>query len=70
MFDVLHRAYGLDSVPGTEVDVRIRLPVFAGERLEASAELVSREGGVLEHTVHVRGPHGDAIVGSARVPAK
>lgn len=70
VFDLLYRTYGFDSVVGTDVDVRIRLPVFAGDRIEAVAELVSRDGGRLEHRVHCRGPHGDVIVGRATVPEK
>jgi acyl dehydratase len=69
LFDLLYREYGMGSLVGTELDVRIRLPVFAGDRVEASAELVSREGGRLRHRVRCRGPHGDVIVGSASVPA-
>ncbi len=72
LFDLLYRSYGMESVVGTELDVRIRLPVFAGERVEAAAELLSREGlgGRLEHAVRCRTPHGDAIVGRAWVPAR
>lgn len=70
LFDLLHQAYGPDSLVGTELDVRIRLPVFAGERIEATADLVSREGGRLEHAVRTRVERGDAIVGRAWVPAR
>ena len=60
----------MDAVVGTELDVRIRLPVFAGDRIEASADLVAREGGRLEHVVRSRVERGDAIVGRASVPAR
>jgi acyl dehydratase len=70
VFDLLYRTYGIDSVVGTELNARIRLPVFAGDSIETSADVVSREGSRVEHTVRCRGPHGDVIVGSARVPAK
>ena len=71
LFDLLYRTYGMGSVVGTELDVRIRLPVFAGDRVEALAERLSREGpgGSLEHTVRCRTDRGDAIVGRAWVPA-
>jgi acyl dehydratase len=70
IFDLLYRSYGMDAVVGTELDVRIRLPVFAGDRVEASADLVSRQGGRLEHVVRSRVERGDAIVGRASVPAR
>jgi len=72
LFDLLYRSYGMESVVGSELDVRIRLPVFAGDRVEASADLLSREGpgGRLEHAVRCRTERGDAIVGRAWVRAR
>jgi acyl dehydratase len=72
LFDLLYRSYGMDAVAGTEVDVRIRLPVFAGDRVEAWADLLSQEepGQRLEHTVRCSVERGDAIVGRASVPAR
>jgi acyl dehydratase len=70
LFDLLYRTYGMGSVVGTELDVRIRLPVVAGDQVEASADLVSREGGRLEHVVRSLVERGDAFVGRAWVPAK
>jgi len=67
LFDLLYREYGVESLAGTELDVRIRLPVFAGDRIEASAELVARGDGGMRHRVRCRGPHGDVIAGTARV---
>jgi acyl dehydratase len=71
LFDLLRQSYGMGSVIGTELDVRIRLPVFAGDRIEAFAERISREGtdGRLEHRVRCRVARGDAIVGRAWIPA-
>jgi acyl dehydratase len=69
IFDLLYRTYGMGSVVGTELDVRIRLPVVAGDHIEAFADLVSREGGRLEHVVRSHVERGDAIVGRAWVPA-
>jgi acyl dehydratase len=72
LFDLLYRSYGMQAVVGSELDVRIRLPVFAGDRVEAAADLLSREGlaGRLEHAVRCRTERGDAIVGRAWVPAR
>jgi acyl dehydratase len=67
LFDLLHREYGRHSLVGTELDVRIRLPVFAGDRVEALAQLTGRSGGRLHHRVRCRGPRGDVIVGTASV---
>lgn len=68
LFDLLYREYGAGALVGSELDVRIRLPVFAGDRVEALAELVSRDAGRLHHRVRCRGPRGDVIVGTASVP--
>jgi acyl dehydratase len=70
LFDLLYQSYGMDAVVGTELDVRIRLPVFAGDRVEASADLIAREGGRLEHVVRSRVERGDAIVGRASVSSR
>jgi acyl dehydratase len=67
VFDLLARSYGLASLEGSELDVRIRQPVFAGDRLETTADVLAREGGRVEHAVRVRGPRGDVIAGTARV---
>jgi len=70
VFDLLYRTYGIDSVVGTSLDTRIRLPVFAGDRIETRADVLLRQASWTQHTVRCTGPHGDVIVGSARVPAK
>lgn len=67
VFDLLHQTYGDESRVGTSIDVRIRLPVFAGDRLETTADVLSRDGGRVEHAVRVAGPRGDAILGRASV---
>jgi acyl dehydratase len=69
VFDLLHRTYGDASRVGTSLDVRIRLPVFAGDRLETTADVLSRDGCRAEHAIRIAGPHGDAIVGRASVPS-
>jgi acyl dehydratase len=70
VFDLLYRTYGIDAVPGTTIDVRIRLPVFAGDRIETEADLLSREKPLLLHAVRCRVARGDAIAGRAWVPAR
>jgi acyl dehydratase len=72
VFDLIYRTYGMGSVVGTELDVRIRLPVFAGDRIETSADRLSREGpgGSLEHAVRCRVDRGDAIVGRGWVAVR
>jgi acyl dehydratase len=67
VFDLLHQSYGDASRVGTSIDVRIRLPVFAGNRLETTAEVLSRDAGRIEHAVRIAGPLGDVIVGRASV---
>jgi acyl dehydratase len=71
LFDLLYRRYGVEAMAGLVLDVRIRLPVFAGDRVEASAERLSGDEGrePLEHTLRCRLERGDAIVGRATVPA-
>lgn len=70
VFDLLHRCYGPESLLGTELDVRIRTPVFAGDRIETTAEVIARKAGRIEHRVRCRGPNGDAIAGRASVAEK
>jgi acyl dehydratase len=70
VFDLLHRTYGMGSVVGTDLDVRIRVPVFAGDRVETTADVISRDAGRIEHAVCCRTPLGDALVGRAAVPEK
>lgn len=70
VFDLLYRTYGLDCVVGTDLDVRIRVPVFAGDRVETRAEVISHDVGRIEHLVRCTTPLGDAIVGRASVPEK
>ena len=71
LFDLLYRRYGMDAVVGTELDVRIRLPVFPGDRVEAVAKRISDSApdGRLAHLVRCRVERGDAIAGRAWVPA-
>jgi acyl dehydratase len=67
VFDLLYRGYGAGSLVGTELDVRIRLPVFAGDVVETSADVLGTEAGRVRHAVRCRTARGDAIVGEASV---
>lgn len=44
VFEMLHREYGFQSVPGTVLDVRIRAPVFAGDTVTARGRVTAVEG--------------------------
>jgi acyl dehydratase len=70
VFDLLHRHYGSESLVGVELDVRIRTPVFAGDRIETTADVIGREGSRIQHRVRCSGPNGDAIIGRASVAEK
>lgn len=67
VFDMLQRRYGPAAVPGMVVDVRIRLPVFAGDSVVTTGEVLERSGGVDRLRVACTGPHGAVIAGTARV---
>jgi len=70
VFDLLQQSYGPEAMVGTEVDLKIRLPVFAGDLLETRAERFAGEAGLWLHAVRVTSPNGDAIRGSASVPKR
>lgn len=68
VFDLLYRRYGLGSVVGTELDVRIRQPVFAGDRIVTTGRVIERRGGRDFLEVACTGPRGVVIGGTAGVP--
>ena len=70
LFDLLHDAYGFEAIRGTILEAKIRLPVFANERIEATAEVIAEDGGYRDHRVRCTTPSGDAIRGTARVPIR
>jgi acyl dehydratase len=70
LFDLLHDAYGFEAIRGTILEAKIRLPVFANERIEAAAEVIAEDGGYRDHRVRCTTPSGDAIRGTARVPIR
>lgn len=67
VFDLLYRHYGFASLAGTTLDVRIRLPVFAGDRIVTTGEVLERAAGRDRLRVACNGPHGAVIVGTASV---
>jgi len=67
VFDLLYRRYGFASVVGTQLDVRIRQPVFAGDRVVTTGEVVERVGGRDHLRVACTGPRGAVISGTAVV---
>jgi acyl dehydratase len=69
VFDLLSRCYGPESVAGTTLDVRIRIPVFAGDRIATRGEVMERSAGRDRLRVACEGPRGAAIVGTASVPS-
>lgn len=70
VFDVLARRYGHDAAVGSSLDVRIRLPVFAGDRVETTAEVLERREGRDRLRVACVGPRGAVITGTASVGSR
>lgn len=75
VFEMLHREYGVQSVPGTLLDARIREPVFAGDTVTARGRVaeVQTEGPETRVLLEVwcenqRG--GQVIAGTAQVPLR
>lgn len=69
IFDMLQRAYGPESVPGTVLDVRIRAPVFAGDTVSARGRVASAEGGRVSLDVWCENQRGEQVIsGTADVP--
>lgn len=75
IFDMLYRAYGFDSIPGTALDVRIRAPVFAGDRVTARGRVTAYErlesGGRVHLDVWCENQRGERVItGIASVTAR
>jgi acyl dehydratase len=73
IFEMLHREYGAHSVPGTVLDVRIRMPVFAGDTVAAKGRVTDLQADSAGKRVSLevwcenqRGEH--VIAGTAQVP--
>lgn len=70
VFDLLRRRYGAEAAVGATLDVRIRRPVFAGDRVETRGDVVERRGGRDRLRVACEGPRGAVITGTASVPSR
>ena len=67
VFDLLHHHYGSASLVGTTLDARIRVPVFAGDRIVTTGEVMERAAGRDRLRVTCNGPSGAVIAGTASV---
>ena len=67
VFDLLYRRYGFAAVPGTQLDVRIRKPVFAGDVIVTTGVVVERDNGRDHLRVECVGPWGAVVSGTAVV---
>lgn len=65
VFDLLYRRYGFGSIVGTQLDVRIRKPVFAGDVIVTTGTVVERGDGRDHLRVQCVGPWGAVISGTA-----
>lgn len=75
VFEMLRRTYGSDSVVGTQLGVRIRTPVFAGDTVTARGRVTGSEtdasGGFVALDVWCENQRGDHVIaGTARVPVR
>ena len=71
IFEMLQRAYGDGSVAGSVLDVRIRAPVFAGDRVTARGIVSGSEAGHVSLDVWCENQRGErVIVGKAEVPLR
>ena len=73
IFEMLHQEYGIDSVPGTVLDVRFRAPVLAGDTVTASGRVSDNEGQgngqLLSLEVWCENQRGEQVItGTAQVP--
>jgi acyl dehydratase len=70
VFDMLQRSYGPSSVPGTVLDVRIRAPVFAGDKVTARGKVTGLVQGHALLDVWCENQRGEQVIaGTAGVPA-
>ncbi len=73
IFEMLHQEYGIDSVPGTVLDVRFRAPVLAGDTVTANCRVTDNEGQgngqLLSLEVWCENQRGEQVItGTAQVP--
>ena len=73
IFEILYRQYGFGSLTGTVLDVRIRAPVFAGDRVTARGRVTGMEQEGDSHRLHLdvwcENQRGEQVIaGTAQVP--
>ena len=68
VFDLLYQAYGFESIVGTRMHAKIRLPVFAHDLIETRAWLLAEEEGRLQISARCTSELGDVIRATAEVP--
>lgn len=70
ILDMLQRAYGSQSVPGTVLDVRIKAPVFAGDTVTAGGRVATAANDLVLLDVWCENQRGEQVIfGTAIVPA-
>jgi acyl dehydratase len=70
ILDMLQRAYGSQSVPGTVLDVRIKAPVFAGDTITAAGRVATAANDLVLLDVWCENQRGEQVIfGTAIVPA-
>jgi acyl dehydratase len=71
IFEMLQQAYGAGSVAGSVLDVRIRAPVFAGDRVTARGTVSGSEAGHVSLDVWCENQRGERVIeGKAEVPLR
>ncbi len=69
VFEMLQRSYGSSSVQGTVLDVRIRAPVFAGDKVTARGQVTGVADGRAILEVWCQNQRGERVIaGTAEVP--
>ena len=68
VFDLLYQEYGFESIRGTRMEARIRLPVFAHDRIETRGWVLGEDGGTRRMGARCTSDSGDVIRAMAWVP--
>jgi acyl dehydratase len=70
VFDLLQQNYGFESIPGTRLFAKIRLPVFAHDRIEIRAWPVGESDGRRRLRARCTSESGDVIRATAEIPIR
>ena len=68
VFDLLYQEYGFESIRGTRMEARIRLPVFAHDCIETRAWVLGEGSGARRLGARCSSGSGDVIRATAWVP--